>query len=152
MTRALIKITPEAVVEFELVHRSAWLLLLLLLLLLLHHHLHFVEVNGEGAVGEGCGGEERGVRVYSHGDLGLASHDRGELAETDTQDGLPEGVGAGNDGRKVWEDGVVVAVEEDEGGGQEEKDGEVEISGPHAARRVVEDVEEIVTPVVQKKL
>ena len=92
------------------------------------------------------------MRVYSHGNLGLASHDRGKLAETDAQDGLPERVGACDDGGQVWEDGVVVTVEEDEGGGQEEKDGEVEISGPHAARRVVEDVEEVVTPVVQKKL
>jgi hypothetical protein len=126
VTRALLKSTPEADVEVELVHWSAWLCPL-------RHHLHFVKVNGEGAIVEAdCGGEERGVGVHRHGDLGLASHGRGDLAETDAQDGLPERVGAGDNGREVCEDGVVVAVEQNEGRSQEKKNCEVEISGPHA--------------------
>ena len=87
--------------------------------------------------------------VHRHDDLGLASRGRGDFAETDAQDGLPESVRAGDDGGEVCEDGVAVAVEQDEGGGREEKDGEVDISGPHAARLVVEDVEEVVALPVQ---
>ncbi len=89
--------------------------------------------------------------VNGHCDLGRTSHGGKGVAEAYTQDLLPESIGHSYDGGEVSEEGVVVSIEEDEGGDEEEEEGEEHVRRPHAARLVVEYVEEVIAVPVEHK-